>query len=174
MNIIANATESFAPEDIPSTKGPAMGLRKNVCSKKPETESAPPSIAAVNVLGSRILQIMLLSTLPSSKRMKIILKILAGDMLTLPVFTLSTKARAIRNKSAIYTIWYLIIFDLFIFAPFPGGGSEDYRRRSCLVIYLSFIRLFVLSMLGSLSTVFMSSIIPPIAAVDWVKFGAVM
>ena len=35
--IIASATTSFAPEEIPSTNGPAIGFLKNVCSKNPDT-----------------------------------------------------------------------------------------------------------------------------------------
>ena len=38
--IIRSATISLAPEEIPNTKGPAIGLLKKVCSKNPETESA--------------------------------------------------------------------------------------------------------------------------------------
>ena len=40
--IIARATIIFAPEEIPSTYGPAIGLEKNVCNKNPERASAPP------------------------------------------------------------------------------------------------------------------------------------
>ena len=31
--IIVRATRSLAPEEMPSTKGPAMGLEKKVCSR---------------------------------------------------------------------------------------------------------------------------------------------
>ena len=54
-------TTIFAPEEIPSTKGPAMGLRKKVWSKKPDTDSAPPRMAASSIRGIRILKIILLS-----------------------------------------------------------------------------------------------------------------
>ena len=37
--IIRSDTTSFAPEEIPSTKGPAIGLAKNVWSRKPDTGS---------------------------------------------------------------------------------------------------------------------------------------
>ena len=57
--IISRATESLAPEEMPSTKGPAMGFAKNVCSWKPATESAPPSTAAARSRGMRIFQTML-------------------------------------------------------------------------------------------------------------------
>ena len=32
-NTITSATTIFAPEEIPSTKGPAMGLWKNACKR---------------------------------------------------------------------------------------------------------------------------------------------
>ena len=47
-------TASFAPEEIPRTKGPAMGFEKNVCSRKPDTDNAPPRINAASILGRRI------------------------------------------------------------------------------------------------------------------------
>ena len=45
---------SFAPDEIPSTKGPAMGFAKNVWSRKPDTDSAPPSITAERIRGRRM------------------------------------------------------------------------------------------------------------------------
>ena len=52
--IIVNATTNFAPEEIPSTKGPAMGFEKKFCNKQPDTDNAPPKIAAASSLGRRI------------------------------------------------------------------------------------------------------------------------
>ena len=52
--IMVMATTSFAPEEMPSTKGPAMGLAKNVWSRNPATESAPPSRMAASTLGRRM------------------------------------------------------------------------------------------------------------------------
>ncbi len=49
--IMVSATTSLAPEEIPSTKGPAIGLLKKVCSKNPETESAPPRMITASILG---------------------------------------------------------------------------------------------------------------------------
>ena len=49
----------FAPEEIPSTNGPAMGLRKKVWSRNPDRDNAPPRTAAVSSLGRRIFQMML-------------------------------------------------------------------------------------------------------------------
>ena len=54
-------TTIFAPEEIPRTNGPAMGLRKKVCSKNPDTDRAPPRMAARSIRGIRILKMILLS-----------------------------------------------------------------------------------------------------------------
>ena len=43
QTIIVSATTSFAPEEIPSTYGPAIGFWKKLCSKNPDTDKAPPS-----------------------------------------------------------------------------------------------------------------------------------
>ena len=51
---IKTDTTSFAPDEIPRTKGPAIGFEKNVCKRKPDTESAPPRVRAASILGSRI------------------------------------------------------------------------------------------------------------------------
>ena len=61
--------------EIPRTKGPAIGLEKNVCSKKPERDNAPPSSAAIRILGRRIFHIILYSVAAPSfrKRMRRIL-----------------------------------------------------------------------------------------------------
>ena len=48
------ATNNFAPDEIPSTYGPAIGLPKKIWSKYPDTESAPPRINAAIILGSLI------------------------------------------------------------------------------------------------------------------------
>ena len=56
--IMVMATTIFAPEEMPSTKGPAMGLPKKFCSRKPDSDSAPPRIAAISIRGRRIFQMM--------------------------------------------------------------------------------------------------------------------
>ena len=43
---ITRDTASLAPEDIPSTKGLAIGFPKKVWRRKPDTDRAPPSMAA--------------------------------------------------------------------------------------------------------------------------------
>ena len=54
--IITRDTASLAPEEMPRTKGPAMGFAKKVWSRKPETDSAPPRSMAERIRGSRISQ----------------------------------------------------------------------------------------------------------------------
>ena len=56
--IVTIANSILAPEDMPSTKGPAIGFRKNVCKRKPERESAPPRTAAMSRRGNRIIHII--------------------------------------------------------------------------------------------------------------------
>ena len=56
--IMVTATTIFAPEEMPSTKGPAMGFPKKFCSRKPDSDSAPPNIAAMKMRGMRIFQMM--------------------------------------------------------------------------------------------------------------------
>ena len=59
-------TVSFAPEEIPSTKGPAMGLWKKVCSRYPDSDNAPPRISADSSRGSRIFTMIWLCVKPTS------------------------------------------------------------------------------------------------------------
>ena len=54
MKMSTNATTIFAPDEIPSTKGPAIGFLKNVWSRKPDSARAPPSTADVMIRGSLI------------------------------------------------------------------------------------------------------------------------
>lgn len=51
---ITIATPKLAPELIPSTYGPASGLRKIVCINKPLTDKAMPETIAVKTRGKRI------------------------------------------------------------------------------------------------------------------------
>ena len=59
LNIIIKATTIFAPDEIPSTNGPAMGLPKKVWRRNPDTDRPPPRMAAMSTRGRRIFQIML-------------------------------------------------------------------------------------------------------------------
>ena len=85
--IMTTATHILAPEEMPSTKGPAMGLPKNVCRRKPDKARAPPRIAACRILGMRIFQIILTSDASPCFRNRI-LRIFPVGMLTLPVLIL--------------------------------------------------------------------------------------
>ena len=78
--IIVIATNIFAPDEIPSTNGPAIGFLKNVCNKNPDNDNAPPKIAAIHRRGRRIFQIILYSGVPISPCRKIMRKIRAGDI----------------------------------------------------------------------------------------------
>ena len=104
MTIMTTATHILAPEEMPSTKGPAIGLPKKVCSRKPESARAPPSKAACRIRGMRIFQIILTSfTSPClRKRMR---RILLTGILTLPVLIfkmiIAKKAAASTAKTKI-------------------------------------------------------------------------
>lgn len=47
-------TTSFAPDEIPSTNGPAIGLWKRVWRRYPDKANAPPKSIDANALGIRI------------------------------------------------------------------------------------------------------------------------
>ena len=101
--IIVNATTILAPEEIPSTNGPAIGFEKKVCNKKPDRDNAPPSIAAIRMRGSRIFQIILYST-ASPSLMNNILNIFGTEICTFPVLIFNTiiaknAARSPRNTT---------------------------------------------------------------------------
>ncbi|EMR01217.1 hypothetical protein ADICEAN_03648 [Cesiribacter andamanensis AMV16] len=51
--ISSSATPRLAPELMPSTKGPARGLRNRVCICRPATASPLPAATAVRALGRR-------------------------------------------------------------------------------------------------------------------------
>lgn len=87
--IIARATIIFAPEEIPSTYGPAIGLEKNVCNKNPERASAPPRIPAIRTRGRRIFQIIFICTCVPFFRNRI-RKISGTEICTFPVLMFST------------------------------------------------------------------------------------
>ena len=97
--MVTTASSIFAPEEMPSTNGPAIGLRKNVCKRKPERESAPPRTAAVKSRGNRIFHIIGYAESVES-RIKIILKILSTESLTLPVLIFRISA-AIKSAMRI-------------------------------------------------------------------------
>ena len=69
-----SATPRLAPELIPSTEGPANGLRKTVCICNPLTERPAPATKAVSACGSldfrMIFRRISLSSAPSPKRIR--------------------------------------------------------------------------------------------------------
>ena len=100
-NTIARDTVSLAPEEMPSTKGPAMGLAKKVWSRKPDTLKAPPRMAAASTRGRRMPQ-----TMPSFGPASRTERTSPGEKSTLPALifqTSRTSVRAVRKaKQRIY------------------------------------------------------------------------
>ena len=82
-------TVSLAPEEMPSTKGPAMGLAKKVWSRKPDTDSAPPRMAAASTRGRRMPQMM-----PPSGGESRAERISPGAKYTLPALMFHTSSTA--------------------------------------------------------------------------------
>ena len=107
-NTIIRDTVSLAPEEMPSTKGPAMGLAKKVWSRKPDTLSAPPRMAAASRRGSRMPQMI-----PSSGGLIRVSRISRGVKSTLPAFRFQssrTSSRTIRKtKQKQYRIRVFLI-----------------------------------------------------------------
>ena len=104
--IMTRATTIFAPDEIPSTNGPAMGFSKKVWSMNPERDNAPPRSAAIITRGSLIFQMMSMAvSLPSC--LKIASAISDTDRLTLPVFIFRTVIMANEAISSPKTIIYL-------------------------------------------------------------------
>ena len=92
-------TASLAPEEMPSTKGPAMGFAKKVWSRKPETDSPPPKMIAAQIRGSRRVRTMPYSVLPSEgpQRMR---RISAPDRETLPALMFHTASATSSASSS--------------------------------------------------------------------------
>ena len=106
--IITAATASLAPEEIPRTKGPAIGFSKNVCRRKPERARAPPSSMAISALGSLIFHRMLASFPPPCPCRSSSMTRETG-ILTLPIMTFSKKARRSRAARITKTAAYLLL-----------------------------------------------------------------
>ena len=118
-NTITRDTVSLAPEEMPSTKGPAMGLAKKVWSRKPDTLSAPPRMAAASTRGRRMPQMMPVSG-PASRAARIS----PGAKSTLPALTFHTSrastSPASRRKQRAYRPVFFIAASPLI--PAGGGG----------------------------------------------------
>ena len=97
--IMTSATTSWAPEEMPRTNGPAMGFAKNVWSRKPDTESAPPSNAAARSLGKRMSHRIWYAVLSRSVPDKIAC-MSWRDRETLPTRKLAAARTASKNPSS--------------------------------------------------------------------------
>ena len=120
LNITTMATPRLAALDIPSTEGPARGLRKTVCISSPATESPAPQAIAVSVCGRRVCITMLVhisyvslpwSPLPKGLRM---LNTAAVGMLTDPTVRLRTeKATMLSMSNIIIVVCRISVLFLF-------------------------------------------------------------
>ena len=109
--IIVIATTSFAPEEIPSTYGPAIGFWKKLWSRKPDTDYAPAKRIDAVIRGRRIFQIIWynVESLPSFPN---IAKKSPKDILTLPTPTFHRK----RAHNAQTNIINAIVYRFFTFS----------------------------------------------------------
>ena len=152
--IMTRATTIFAPDEIPSTNGPAMGFSKKVCSMKPERDNAPPRRAAMITRGSRIFQmISMVVSFPS--RLKIASAISETDRFTLPVLMFSTVITANAISSSPNTmmylhrllnisLWKLLPFTLCIFyssllknSRFPSSSPVNTLWKSIIILLIT-------------------------------------
>ena len=81
-----------------------MGLPKKVCSKKPDSDSPPPSSAAIRIRGRRIFQMMLYwaESFAWPSRMR---RISPTGMATLPALMFSTVITTSAAASSRNTSW---------------------------------------------------------------------
>lgn len=100
------ATNSLDPDEIPKTYGPAIGLLKNVCIKKPETAKPPPNIADEISLGSLISHIILIFDVDPSLKNSIF-TISLTDICTGPELIFQNTSKTAANINEINTILYL-------------------------------------------------------------------
>ena len=122
-NTITSATTIFAPEEIPKTKGPAMGLWKKVCNRYPASASAPPRIPAASVRGKRISH-KILAFMPSW--VLPVVSISVNGIFTVPIPILqssSTRMPAVNRTNAMR---YLIFLRCCMFFSF---FSYSYSNR---------------------------------------------
>ena len=158
--IITSATRSLAPEEMPSTKGPAIGFPKKVCNRYPDTESPPPRTAAASRRGRRMLLMMRAEVSPVSPRNRAE-KASPGVMRLLPArrFSVrSSRSRTVRmpkqqrmrlsavswDTAAGSCVFILILIPVFFFKArnsFHPKGGIFYRFAPVgrLFSFLSFI-----------------------------------
>ena len=100
MTIVVIARNSLAPDEIPSTNGPAIGLRKNVWIRKPERANAPPRSEARAMRGSLIFQMMLYAAGSVWLPPKIISMTSLAGIFTLPIWALSIMEAASSTRNS--------------------------------------------------------------------------
>ena len=98
---MTSATPRLAPELMPSTEGPASGLRKTVCICRPLTANPAPATKAVSDWGTRDFHTMLRHTSDSSPVPKRICTIDCSGMATDPSTKLSTKKSAMEAAMSV-------------------------------------------------------------------------
>ena len=106
--IMVSATVSFAPDEIPRTKGPTIGFPKNVCSRKPATAKAPPRSAAVKRRGRRIFQMMPVAVSPAAGWNRAFSTVLI-PIRELPIMQFKTSSTSRQMPKAIKQVVYRIL-----------------------------------------------------------------
>ena len=96
----SRATPSEAPELIPSTKGPASGLRKRVCICNPLTASAAPAAMATMAFTRRIERTIFRVEADTSPPVRA-RHTSAGDRCTEPTTRSSAKSRTSNAMSSV-------------------------------------------------------------------------
>ena len=118
---IVKATASLAPPEMPITKGPAMGLAKNVCSRYPATDSAAPKSMAMTARGRRNCSKMVRAR-GSAARPSKASATAAGESATLPQNRLSASSASSAPAIARYAI--VRRFVVCIATPFIAAASK--------------------------------------------------
>jgi hypothetical protein len=98
---IMKATPRLAPELIPSSEGPARGLRNTVCICNPLMDKPAPATKAVSVWGKRDFQIIFCHISGSSPVPDNIFQIEPTGMEIVPNTRLSMKNSRIETKISI-------------------------------------------------------------------------
>ena len=102
-NRTTNATPRLAPEQIPSTDGPARGLRKTVCICRPLMARPAPATIATRVCGTLDLRMILVQMGSWSDAPQSMFHAARVGMLTEPRATLS------RNSTRISAVMISIL-----------------------------------------------------------------
>lgn len=138
---ITKATPRLAPELIPRTYGPAMGLRKTVCICNPLNDNATPTIRAVIAFGNLNFKIMVSKSL--SVLVKMAFNTSEAFMLTEPKKISSIKKLTrINRRTAKTTLLYcpdlripdvsicVLIFNESEINIFCGRKTVNYQKTA--------------------------------------------